>query len=1278
MSQDLHSLWDQLPVVVYRVPLERTGGARYVSPRIEQLLGYPPAEWLQEPGMWQRRLHPEDRERVLAEVRRAVATRGEFMLEYRMIRRDERVVWVQDWGRVQWERDGGVFLHGVLLDVTDRKEAEYQRRELQSRLHALLQVIPAVIYAVDPEPILLPDGMPAYRWQYVNDAIEELTGYPAEAFRTDLALYVSLIHPEDRERVQRETLQTDETGEPFALDYRLIRRDGRVVWVREYALLLRDAAGCPVAWQGVIVDVTPQKQMEEALRTAESRYRALVEQLPGALLVSRAQPTWLPDGTPAFELIYASPQLEHLTGYPITEWKRPGFWIQHVHPEDARQLLEQIACCLFEQREVSVEYRFSRADGRVIWIRHLARLLEWENEERGFWQSLLIDVTEEKQAEEARRQSEELFRLLAEQHPGAVTIVEPEPVRLSDGTLGWRTLYCSPRVVDFTGYTPEEWSELGVWLRGVHPDDRPRVLQVIEDWPKQGPSEPIEYRFLRKDGRVVWLREEGSLVTGPDGRPRYLFLIMLDVTKERELLERLRLAEERYRVLVEQLPGAVLLRTLLQRDTQTNYLYVSPGIERLTGYRPEEWSAELFFARLHPDDREWVQRVIREADAHDTPLSIEYRLIRKDGALVWIWSQSHVVRAMEGAIGYRHVLLIDITARRQAEEALRLAEERYRTLVEQLPAAVVLVAPNRVVLPDGLPGYETLYVSPQIEDLTGYTPEEWRTLGVWARGIFPDDRTRVLEAISRAEAQDEPVQLEYRFVRKDGRIVWLWHEFRGIHGPDGTIQARQAVFIDLTARKRIEEELRAAEERYRTLVEQIPAAVMVTAAIPVILPDGGLHYPITFLSRRIEEITGFAPQEFAERPGLWFSRIHPDDQPVVAAEARRTDETGEPFQVTYRFQRKDGRWVWLENREVLLRDAQGSPLFWHGLLLDVTERKRAESFVSAQSAILRLIVDGAPLPEVLETLCRQLEAIVPETRWTIVLIDEDGRFQDAAAPSMPAAYHEALQGLPVSDQAGCCGQAAIQKAPAVCTDILRDPRFERFHGLARAIGVRSCAAAPIQSGEGRIIGVASMYRSEAGEFPPEDLALLKVAADSAALALERWRESDQLRHRALHDPLTGVPNRLLFLDRLEHALSRISRDGGGIAVLFIDLDEFKAINDTWGHGVGDQVLVVVAQRLREHVRAGDTVARFAGDEFTVLLEQVTSEESVHSVAERLLAAFKAPITVDELALTVRLSIGAAMAFGPGYPTSGQLLLAADQALYAAKRAGKGQVAFVTV
>ncbi len=170
---------------------------------------------------------------------------------------------------------------------------------------------------------------------------------------------------------------------------------------------------------------------------------------------------------------------------------------------------------------------------------------------------------------------------------------------------------------------------------------------------------------------------------------------------------------------------------------------------------------------------------------------------------------------------------------------------------------------------------------------------------------------------------------------------------------------------------------------------------------------------------------------------------------------------------------------------------------------------------------------------------------------------------------------------------------------------------------------------------------------------------------------ERKAFEEQLAHQAFHDSLTMLANRALFADRVEHALARANSEQSGLAVVFGDLDDFKTINDSLGHGAGDRVLIEVARRLAATVRPTDTAARFGGDEFAVLLERVGDDEEATEVAERILEAFSAPIQLDETEVFVRTSIGIAIVRGGKSSTPADLLRNADVAMYIAKRDGKG-------
>jgi len=231
------------------------------------------------------------------------------------------------------------------------------------------------------------------------------------------------------------------------------------------------------------------------------------------------------------------------------------------------------------------------------------------------------------------------------------------------------------------------------------------------------------------------------------------------------------------------------------------------------------------------------------------------------------------------------------------------------------------------------------------------------------------------------------------------------------------------------------------------------------------------------------------------------------------------------------------------------------------------------------------------------------------------------------------------------------------------------------HAAARAVfELRPCRR-PMGTG----LDIACR-RADGSLFPADvSLSPLEAGGETFVVATivdetERRRSADELFHRAVHDPLTGLPNRVLLIDRLDHALARADRRAQTVAVLYVDLDGFKAVNDTSGHAVGDEVLRIVAERLAGAVRPEDTVARFGGDEFVVLCEDLADPGDALRVADRILADLGRPIQHGSGLARLSASIGVVMADGPG--SGAALIEAADEAMYRAKRRGGAAVELV--
>jgi two-component system, sensor histidine kinase and response regulator len=270
------TLVEQVPAVIYTNPLEEAAHSTYISPQVKALLGYSIEESREDPGLWDRLLHADDRERVIAEEERTHATGEPLRLEYRMIARGGQIVWVRDEAVLIRDGEGRPkFWRGVMVDITERKEAEKalkeseeRYRQAETRYRTLVEQMPAVTYL---QEIGSPDSA-----VYMSPQIEALTGYTPEECQ-DPDLRFRMVHPDDRERMRSEDERISEPGEIVATEYRVVHRDGRTVWVRNESVVVEDEASGSLYWQGFMVDITDQKQAEEALRESEEQYRRLIE-----------------------------------------------------------------------------------------------------------------------------------------------------------------------------------------------------------------------------------------------------------------------------------------------------------------------------------------------------------------------------------------------------------------------------------------------------------------------------------------------------------------------------------------------------------------------------------------------------------------------------------------------------------------------------------------------------------------------------------------------------------------------------------------------------------------------------------------------------------------------------------------------------------------------------------------------------------------------------------------------------------------------------------------
>ena len=482
---------------------------------------------------------------------------------------------------------------------------------------------------------------------------------------------------------------------------------------------------------------------------------------------------------------------------------------------------------------------------------------------------------------------------------------------------------------------------------------------------------------------------------------------------------------------------------------------------------------------------------------------------------------------------------------------------------------------------------------------------------------------------SGSEPSSSDRSQEGEMVRPDGTSRWVW--VHSIELDDGAHPDPQTLIqvVDLTHRE---------EERRALVRSQHRTEKLLTDSRDVVLlvdPDGQCR----FSSAREGGAMGYGPT-FWSNVNL-LDMVHPDDRARRdAAWTRLVQRHDEVVEAEVRMQTATGEWV-----DVVVTgiNRMSDPEI-NGLIVtarNVSDLRSAQRLAGSQASVLELIARSAPPEEVFERCVDLMESNGVGGRSSIYILDDDDRLVLLAGRA-PEALNEWVCDPPHDPPRSLCDRAMTTDQPAICADISKGDAGLREIGAQ--IGMRAAWSHPIVAiSSGRTIGSLSTIYEKPHEPSTHEMRVADVATSLVSIALERIATEDRLSHLALHDGLTGLPNRTLLLDRLDHALARRSRSGQQVTVLFCDLDRFKVVNDSLGLGAGDELLVTASQRLRSAFDPGDTVARFGGDEFVVLLEGSNRVDGEVAAGERMARQFDEPFSVGNQAVRLSVSVGVAVA-----------------------------------
>jgi diguanylate cyclase (GGDEF)-like protein/PAS domain S-box-containing protein len=656
-----------------------------------------------------------------------------------------------------------------------------------------------------------------------------------------------------------------------------------------------------------------------------------------------------------------------------------------------------------------------------------------------------------------------------------------------------------------------------------------------------------------------------------------------------------------------------LTEVVVQCAPEGTLLYVNPAWERLTGMSAEASVGHKLLDFLSEEDRQALLKLARQEVRCGSGYRLEFGLNSSEGGMRWLEGRFRFSRDDRGRVCSVIGMMTDITERRQGEQALRQSEAHKRDLLNSLGEAVVEANTEGIII----------YVNRAWENITGFSSDQ--TLGKpFGSFVYPEDRPivrKLTEEVARTQAAS--AEGEYRLLNRQGGSRWIRNTGKWLCNAQGEIVGITGVLRDIQQQKEAQAALLESRKLYQDLIESLDAVVWEAE-------EGSGN---TYISPRFIDVLGYTPEDWAI-PGFWGTCIYQEDRQATLAALEENLRTKESYQLEYRFVRSDGKVVWLRDMVRVIRE--GERVLLRGITVDISEQKQtaleieqmAMELVESEarySLATRGTNDGIWDWDLVD------KQVYLSSRWRHILgyeseleiieqMDKEVVFADLIHPDDRERYQQVVQEHLDSASSGFALELRMRQKP----------------GTWRWVMFRGVATFDLQGKPIRMAGSLTDI-TERGNY---------------------------------YDPLTSLPGRSLLTDRLDRAIRTAQRDEDyHFAVLFLDLDRFKVVNDSLGHLIGDELLIEVARRLEASLRPGDTVARLGGDEFVVLLENLYRGEAM-AVAERIREQVSRPYFLRGHETYTAASIGIINSTS-SYTNPSDYLRAADTAMYRAKESGSG-------
>ncbi len=1035
------------------------------------------------------------------------------------------------------------------------------------------------------------------------------------------------------------------------------------------------------------------KRTETNLYSRKTRLTRLLNSLPGIVFISNNDPAW--------SMAYFSNGCQSLLGYAPNELIGEAALKSYsdiTHPEDMPHILQVIDNAIAQKQPYVVEYRVYTKTGEEKWVWEKGYGIYGADDKVLGLEGFITDITERKQSERTLQEQEQFLRLVLETIPQHIFWKDKNLIYQGGNTIWARSLgYDSPQAL--VGKTDAE-----LWDAETARQYQERDRQVLD---KQEPCLNVIRPRQKQDGKFIWQDLSKVPIHNAQGDVVGVLGTFTDITQRKQAEDALSESEQRYRFLANHATDLISRHQL-----DGAYLYASPACRTLLGYEPEELLGRLAYHLFHPDDLAQVkqahQMALANPDSDITPFC--YRVRRKDGQYIWFETTGKAVTdPRTGEVQELVAVSRDISDRQRTANSLLIQKRVLEMIATDCPLLETLNVLTQL-LNDQIEGAK---VSILLLD------DEGQRLHCAASANLPLEYVNAIDGVAIAPDRGScgsAICQQRLIISKDivKDIRWkydcqvaLQHGLRAcwsqpIVSSQGQVFGTFATYYDqpkepssaelqaleiathlagiAIERKQVDKALRQAENKYRSIVENAVEGIFQTTL------DG--HYLTA--NSMLAKIYGYESPEDLVR-----SLTNVTEQLYVDAARRRDfvkyiEQEGAVFGFESQVRRKNGEIIWISECARTIRNAVGEPIGYEGTIEDITQRKVVEAELHYREQLLQGVAEATNClltnPDIQTAIPDALAILGQASGADRVYIYENHPHPSTGELSMsmryewvglhiPSSitqphwqnqpystfgmerwYRAFLAGQPVSGQASdfpLAEQELLQRDRIL--SILMVPVFidDQLWGY---IGFDDC--------------------SQERTWLISDESILVAIAASIGGAIKRQHTEHQMRYQAFHDALTGLPNRSLFDHRLPLAIAQAHRHKELLAVAFLDLDRFKTINDTLGHAIGDQLLKKVTQRLQDCLGEENTLARWGGDEFTLILPNLHSPKDAALIAQQVIHCLRPEFQVVGHDLHITGSLGIAL-----YPQDGNdpktLVQNADAALYRVKEQGRDHYAFYT-